>query len=201
MQHPCNHCPPRLPPRFKLGNFGIMDLVCLPGQSNVSALEGSILVISSPKCSSTPKKKLMKATKHVCEKCGKMFTSPSGRKDHFVRVHDDKPRYRCSTCSQGFMTRTLYLSHVLMHGKDKQYKCLKCPKRFAHKKDMKAHLKAKHTDDHFKCEQCEKVYKYEQGLRAHIQSVHVGKHFACFMCSKTFSFQPNYLRHLKQKHI
>ncbi|XP_071169762.1 uncharacterized protein [Mytilus edulis] len=88
----------------------------LPGQSNVSALEGSILVISSPKCSSTPKKKVNEA-KHVCEKCGKMFTSPSGRKDHFVRVHDDKPRYRCSTCSQGFMTRTLYLSHVLMHGK------------------------------------------------------------------------------------
>ena len=55
---------------------------------------------------------------HLCDICGMSFTSAMGIRDHRA-MHHGTPRYVCALCGKGYMSRTLYRSHVLGHTKVK----------------------------------------------------------------------------------
>lgn len=50
-----------------------------------------------------------------CENCSKVFSSKSGFKAHFMRVHIGK-RYVCGTCGKKFASKHSYERHFDSHG-------------------------------------------------------------------------------------
>ncbi|VDI75047.1 Hypothetical predicted protein, partial [Mytilus galloprovincialis] len=112
--------------------------------NDISALDGSVLVFS-PTENSTPNHegKIIQDLK-VCDDCGKTFRSMPGFREHRQREHGQQQRYTCGQCNKGFMSKTLFKSHILQHCQEKQFKCKDCKKEYVHKKDLENHITAQH---------------------------------------------------------
>ena len=50
----------------------------------------------------------------TCNRCGKRYKSNQGLREHMSREHGVQ-RYNCGQYEKGFMSRTLFRSHILMH--------------------------------------------------------------------------------------
>ena len=78
---------------------------------DISAINGSIMTPGEV-FTSTPNKPPNK--KFQCDKCGKRYTSRSGLQDHQGMQHGS-PRYKCSICLQGFMSKGAHAAHEMQH--------------------------------------------------------------------------------------
>ena len=53
---------------------------------------------------------------HVCTRCGKIYGSESGLREHTRREHEERGlRYHCNVCEKQFMSRANWRSHERNH--------------------------------------------------------------------------------------
>ena len=76
------------------------------------ALEG--IPVKYPSASPNPVNRKRKTSYHLCNDCGKVFTSRWGLKLH-EPVHTGRWKYMCSLCDRGFMETKKFNAHVLGH--------------------------------------------------------------------------------------
>ncbi|XP_061428132.1 zinc finger and BTB domain-containing protein 17-like isoform X2 [Lethenteron reissneri] len=109
-----------------------------------------------------------KAHKHVCEICGKNFTSSNNLTQH-MNLHLDVRPYKCQYCDVAFHRNNSLWSHIkARHNYGlPAYQCTHCNKRFATPSQLTHHLRY-HTGERFHaCELCGRMFVNRSGLQRH----------------------------------
>lgn len=167
---------------------------------------------------------------HVCEECGKSFSSPGRLSTHINVVHTKHDQvYVCHICAKSFGCKGNLVYHLTTHQpRVHQVQCTQCGKWLKNKlclrkhmiqhsgikylcelcdyaalnpQCLRNHMRVQHTDDKpFKCDLCERSFKLKNTLLNHLVQ-HTGiKKFACQFCSRTFASSGNYYAHRKRMH-
>lgn len=146
------------------------------------------------------------ATKPVCEKCGRTFTSLSTLRNH--RMLDKCVEgYECEKCHYCFGTKFKLMEHTKTVHDDFPYKCSLCPKAFATSSGLTKHKK-KHKNGSaeltvnrdFMCGTCGKCYSTNHGLKTHMSAHSNIKPFQCQHCEMSFSQKSHMVRHVRVCH-
>ncbi|KAE8748005.1 hypothetical protein FOCC_FOCC005200, partial [Frankliniella occidentalis] len=93
-----------------------------------------------------------------CETCGRRDLVGSHRLGH-----DDKP-FNCSSCSKGFVWKSDFTKHQMMHSGEKPFKCDLCTKGFISKSDLSKHQMIHVGEKPFKCHLCGKGFVWKSDL-------------------------------------
>ncbi|XP_069974173.1 zinc finger protein 223-like [Penaeus vannamei] len=64
--------------------------------------------------------------RHVCDVCGKKFSSWNGIKEH-MRGHTKENRYMCDICNKTFFVKGRLVRHMIVHS-NKPFRCDTCKK-------------------------------------------------------------------------
>nr|CAH7724011.1 unnamed protein product [Callosobruchus chinensis] len=75
---------------------------------------------------------------YVCEKCGKVLSSPSILKNHLL-VHSGVRRFSCTICNKAFFQRRQLARHLMVHTDKKPFQCEKCPRGFTQRIRLRNH--------------------------------------------------------------
>ena len=127
---------------------------------------------------------------------------------HFMEFHPEH-LHMCQTCGRGFSSETLLKMHMKRDhvGKEEQYPCQLCDKIFKVKSSLKTHLFSVHSSNDqkpYKCELCNAGFGSKAGLRVHIKIHKRGdearvKSRVCEICGTSVT-ENGYLKHLRRQH-
>ncbi|KAG7171885.1 zinc finger protein 668-like [Homarus americanus] len=106
--------------------------------------------------------------KYTCEKCKKGFVDKSSFENHKV-IHSKAKNYTCEFCGAMFYTSYTLKTHVNTHTQEKKYVCGDCGSAFLRFSNLIAHKKRLHSSDDLKlvCEICGKSMLTQRDLRRH----------------------------------
>lgn len=136
---------------------------------------------------------------HVCEDCGRQFSSLHILKFHKHTKCGTLRPYNCEKCEKSFKTKYLLKAHDLLHLEGKQYCCSFCGNKFATKAALQRHERRHTGEKPFKCQICGKTFAYGESLVTH-SSVHTGiKPYLCECCGSRFSCTGNLLAHRRKR--
>ena len=112
-----------------------------------------------------------RAEAHICDECGRSFTSRGSLAVHQDTVHVIK----CEDCQEKFDTQAELDKHRVTHLE----KCFFCEEMFKTSREIENHLEAQHEK---KCTAvgCENKFYTGEALDDHIKEYH---HFPCSKCS------------------
>ncbi|XP_052771314.1 zinc finger protein 484-like isoform X2 [Mya arenaria] len=114
-------------------------------------------------------------TPYKCEICGKQNVSKTAHTLHMQRVHIKEKKHVCDKCGKGFTTEVGLKLHKDRENKVYKYKIYKCDLcKFATEKksDLDDHS-SKHTGvGHHMCRMCAKTYHFRASLRVHMTRAH-----------------------------
>jgi hypothetical protein len=79
-------------------------------------------------------------TRYSCEYCQREFTSPSGRHQHVLTVHQPQLRPRCDDCDLSFLTPTRLRAHRVYLHAPRTNKCRQCQELFLNLASFKKHV-------------------------------------------------------------
>lgn len=167
---------------------------------------------------------------HICDECGKTFSSPGRLSTHINVVHTKHENlFVCHICARQFSCRGNLVYHLTTHQprmhqvqceqcgkwlKNKlclrkhmvqhssiRFTCQLCPYTAVNRQCLRNHAKVQHTDDKpFRCDVCGKDFKLKTTLVNHMVQ-HTGlRKFSCQFCSRTFASSGNYYSHRKRMH-
>ena len=129
-----------------------------------------------------------------CKFCEDSFTTKQLRMAHYSTKHPNEDLFTCTTCGQGFKTKTKLFNHSQSH-KDLLFECEVCSKSFKRRDSFKEHQLI-HFGPRYKCPHCPKEFVQKSNLRRHVR-IHLGiKPYPCNVCSKSFSDQGARSQHL-----
>ena len=145
--------------------------------------------------------KEIRMEKHLCDICGKAFSTRSGIRIHTKDKHTLSFRFICSVCGAGFNRLWDYTAHVSKHNKVKLEKCDDCGKSFRHKQTLHEHRKKYHPHDRSEVVNCECVicgrgFSSQDALREHVKSAHLDRRYECSCCGKVFACQSSFKYHV-----
>ena len=103
--------------------------------------------------------------KHVCDRCGKKFTTAYEVRVHIKRAHliEEHP---CQECGKVFKNKYTLMYHKREH-KEARKSCEKCGKKFVHNDSLRHHMTFAHSDiRRFLCD-CGKGFKLKSHLQRH----------------------------------
>ncbi|XP_060533642.1 MDS1 and EVI1 complex locus protein EVI1-A-like isoform X2 [Cylas formicarius] len=137
---------------------------------------------------------------HVCEECGKSFSSLIALKSHQRNVHP-KESYPCPHCEKVLKTMNslqCHIRHVHKEEDDREqyqkFMCDRCPKRYEKRSSLERHLKWHDNIRDYECEQCYKSFFTSNELLCHARLMHSNEEtFFCEICGKGF-VRSDYLR-------
>ncbi|KAK7475699.1 hypothetical protein BaRGS_00033070 [Batillaria attramentaria] len=109
-----------------------------------------------------------------------------------------KPKYSCSACGKGFLTRPKLRSHRQGHKRHPTFHCDRCPTSFVRENELAAHSKL-HSAVVFPCGMCETQLSSKKDLVTH-QQTHNGTDRPCPKCHSTFSTANSLRFHLQHYH-
>ncbi|XP_070193635.1 uncharacterized protein [Littorina saxatilis] len=141
---------------------------------------------------------------HLCDQCGRAYITESGLRGHKKKVHMGCFRYRCDKCDKGFLNKTTFSRHMLLH---EDVTCSVCGETWPGKKELQLHMKTTHPlHKCLACEQegCQATFLAFSELARHMQQTHHLKpeRLACKEegCQATFSLKSDLTRHIRSKH-
>lgn len=137
-----------------------------------------------------------KTSQHVCDICGKAFTSASGMRRHTMIHTGDRP-FVCEVCGKAFTQISDLRKHKIVHIGDKPFTCDVCRKAFARFSDLKRHKRIHTGHKPFICDVCEKTFSRSETLIDH-KRLHFGrKPSVCDVCNKSFSTRTGLSNHMR----
>lgn len=94
-----------------------------------------------------------KSGKHQCQRCEKMFRTPSALTMH-QRIYTKETPYKCDECDKRFNNKSNSFVHRRRHSGTMAYKCDYCARRFTHSNGRKAHERRHTGAKPYKCGYC-----------------------------------------------
>ena len=122
-----------------------------------------------------------------CSFCNKTFTRKDSMESHIKSAHTANNTFTCEhlDCNRTFSSRSIYLSHLKVHGDTKPYHCQECSMHFTLLFELKEHLKTEHSEtEELRCPECFKVFGSVKDLENHKLTSH---RFECEVCGKVFA--------------
>lgn len=136
------------------------------------------------------------ASRHVCDVCGKAFTSASGMRRH-QRTHTGHRPFVCDECSKAFAQISDLRKHKIIHVGAKPFVCDACGKAFARFSDLVRHKKIHTGQKPFVCDVCEKTFSRSATLSEH-KRIHADwKASVCDVCNKVFNTRTGLSNHMR----
>lgn len=133
---------------------------------------------------------------HVCNLCGKQFSSRAVHNLH-MRSHSGEKPYPCSVCGRHFSQKTSLTRHMRSHTGERPYPCDICGKCFSDKERVKIHMRSHTGEKPFPCQVCGKHFSQKSTVKRHM-SVHTGERpFKCDTCGKGFANRGNLNSHIR----
>ncbi|KAF2902112.1 hypothetical protein ILUMI_04075 [Ignelater luminosus] len=136
---------------------------------------------------SSMKLHLVKHTdKYKCMQCNGRFNSKAALSQHVVTVHTDIKDHICETCGKRFSSQTAMRVHMRSHSDERLYPCKLCNYAGRTASAIYVHMST-HANDLCVCEVCSKTFKSNRNLNDHLRRVHskIKKHH-CTYCDKKF---------------
>ncbi|KAF5298636.1 hypothetical protein FQR65_LT09732 [Abscondita terminalis] len=142
---------------------------------------------------------------HVCETCGKRFSSQTSMRVH-MKSHSDKRLYPCKLCNYAGRTASAIYVHMSTHANDTCV-CEFCSKTFKSTRNLNDHLRRSHTKEKkhqctchtgvrpYRCTFCEKSFIRSDGLKEHTATHGQRVLQECKNCRKKFTSKRGLTRH------
>ncbi|KAI5643516.1 hypothetical protein NE865_04500 [Phthorimaea operculella] len=156
--------------------------------------------------------------KHLCDMCGKNFSSKRSVLSHLAQHTAEKRVYSCGLCDKTFTQSSYLHSHMRLHSNERPFKCDFCPLPFKSKSDLKVHVNAKHRPASLPCNVCGRLYTTQSLLTKHQRKYHPnqvilttragndykrrneeGLVLECDICNRKFTARYNLSKH-RRKH-
>ncbi|XP_063391803.1 zinc finger protein 208-like [Cydia fagiglandana] len=117
---------------------------------------------------------------------------------HKRRGHD----HMCEHCGKAYTTHQFLKNHQMTHTGERPFKCDRCPKGFTTAVQLTWHTRTHTGERPFQCDQCHQAFSLEGNLRRHRKAVHLGlrKNVPCPRCEKTFSTNSTMKLHVRTVH-
>ncbi|XP_061727244.1 zinc finger protein 345-like [Cydia pomonella] len=117
---------------------------------------------------------------------------------HRTREHD----HMCEHCGKAYTTHQFLKNHQMTHTGERPFKCDRCPKGFTTAVQLTWHTRTHTGERPFQCDQCHQAFSLEGNLRRHRKAVHLGlrKNVPCPRCEKTFSTNSTMKLHVRTVH-
>lgn len=122
-----------------------------------------------------------------CSFCNKTYTRKDSMESHIRTAHTSANAFTCDheDCNRTFASRSIYLTHLKVHGDSKPYHCQECSMCFTLLFELKEHLKIEHVEtEDVRCPECFKVCSSVEDREAHRLTSH---RFECEICGKVFA--------------
>ena len=112
--------------------------------------------------------------KHICSKCGKIFSSSGVLNRHILTVHEKVRHFKCELCESSFYDKKAFRVHKeSVHEGKKPFKCDICNKSFAQKGNLNTHISSVHNGRNpIECEICAIDFESKKDLKEHIRFEH-----------------------------
>ena len=133
----------------------------------------------------------------VCETCGKTFSRASTLTSH-MRTHSENPPF-CETCGKVFSTASTLAAHIRTHSGEKPHVCETCGKAFSDRSNLTVHMRTHSGEKTHVCLACGKMFSTAGNLVVHMWT-HSGErrpHVVCETCGKSFAHSSDLTRHLR----
>ncbi|KAH9368789.1 hypothetical protein HPB48_012434 [Haemaphysalis longicornis] len=104
---------------------------------------------------------------HVCDVCGKGFSTSSSLNTH-RRIHSGEKPHQCHVCGKRFTASSNLYYHRMTHSKEKPHKCTLCSKSFPTPGDLKSHMYVHSGSWPFKCHICNRGFSKQTNLKNHL---------------------------------
>lgn len=159
---------------------------------------------------------------HVCETCGKRFSSHSSMRVH-SKSHSEDRSYPCKLCNYAGRTASALYIHMSTHAnetcvcevcsktfksarnlndhlrrvhtKEKKHECIYCKKKFVHKYMLSVHLRSHTGVRPYQCPLCEKAFLRSDGLKEHMETHGQRSVYDCKACGKKYTSKRGVNRH------
>lgn len=107
--------------------------------------------------------------KFKCEKCGKMFHSERGLKEHIQVFHEGSKLYQCETCGKNFANSGNLKVHKNLHSEIRPFICSYCGRGFNQESNLKEHVNTHTGLKPYACKVCGKTFTQSRQLSAHMR--------------------------------
>ncbi|XP_076238962.1 uncharacterized protein LOC143182094 isoform X2 [Calliopsis andreniformis] len=141
--------------------------------------------VENNKSEKTGEKKEEKGTEsNVCPYCQKIVNDHKKLDQHIRRNHT-KP-YRCTKCSNTYVSKEAYEEHVKSHEKPSFVECPFCRQRYRRMAGLRQHQIRVHStiEAKFECDYCGKRFRLKGDLMMHIERTHLYVTKVCRFCGK-----------------
>lgn len=138
-------------------------------------------------------------SQHMCDVCGKMYTSPESLYKHRRVMHFNEYKFKCPKCWQKLISQESLDNHLESH--KVLHSCDECDLKFTKKYYVTRHKKRVHMVEKNKlCPVCGKRFLCMATLRVHYLTHAKVKPYLCNVCGFSFTQRSSMMLHWKRKH-
>uniref|UniRef100_A0A8C5HU28 PR domain containing 4 n=1 Tax=Gouania willdenowi TaxID=441366 RepID=A0A8C5HU28_GOUWI len=136
--------------------------------------------------------------KFKCSMCSQAFITSTKLNVHFMGHVGMKP-HKCEYCSKAFSDPSNLRMHLKIHTGQKNYRCTVCEKSFTQKSHVASHMLIHTGSEKLKCDLCERAFIRKQDLKQHMFSHTHERRIQCPKCNKHF-IKTNHLKKHMNSH-
>lgn len=172
---------------------------------SASLLSTAVCITSDPGCTDKEIRSNRTFRRWQCSKCHKDFQLFDAYSIHVKKCIFVDGMYRCSVCSEAFITQRELKKHLTSHPQNKKQKftCNICEEVLPNAFRLKKHKRAFHpkgSKQVFTCQECLAEFSHRCFLKTHMRK-HTGERpYKCHFCSATFISTSNRNSHIRRHH-
>lgn len=142
-------------------------------------------------------------TMHMCEECGKFFTTRAVLHNHQRKKHMNIYNFKCPFCKFRSISQDNLDKHIRdLHDDNNPHECKVCGKQFKIRYKVNEHMKRKHQGDKLRhaCSLCNKSFFDSNKYMLHYLTHSKVRPYECNVCRETFTQRATLMSHWKKKH-